>query len=143
MSKILKIKAEDTYPIRRSILRKGMTLTHKFDGDHEPDTLHLGVYENGKLLCVGSFMKASKEGLNGSQYQLRGMATAGGYQGKGYGKLLLKKAEKMLKKQGIDVIWCNARLKAIDFYEKLGYKSVGDLFDIPQVGPHYVLFKKI
>ena len=70
-----------------------MTLSHKMEGDHDSDALHLGVYDRDKLVCIGSFMKAARTDLSGRQYQLRGMATSDGAQGKGYGKLLLQEAE--------------------------------------------------
>jgi GNAT superfamily N-acetyltransferase len=143
MIEIKEIKAEDTYPIRKAILREGMTLSHEMNGDHDVETLHLGLFKSGELVCIGSFMKAPKEIFEGSQYQLRGMASAKTAQGKGYGKLLLKEAELQLEQRGINVIWCNARIVALDFYKKLGYKTTGSVFDVDQVGPHYMMFKEL
>jgi len=143
MIRIIKLKAEDTYSIRKQVLRKNMTLSHKMKGDHDSDVLHLGVYERDKLVCIGSFMKAVRTDLSGRQYQLRGMATSDGAQGKGYGKLLLQEAEAILKNKNIDIIWCNARVVAIDFYRKMGYKVMSDVFEAPQIGPHYVMYKKL
>lgn len=140
---ITEIKAEDTYPIRKAILREGMTLSHEMIGDHEAETLHLGLFESDELVCIGSFMKASKEIFKGSQFQLRGMASAKTAQGKGYGKLLLQEAELRLEQRGIDVVWCNARIVALDFYKKMGYQLTGSVFDVDQVGPHYMMFKEL
>lgn len=140
---IREIKAEDTYPIRKSILRNGMTLSHEMSGDHEAETLHLGLFQAGELVCVGSFMKASKAIFEGSQFQLRGMASTNNSQGKGFGKLLLTEAEKTLKNQGVEILWCNARTIALGFYKKLGYQIVGDVFQVEQVGPHFLMFKKL
>ena len=137
------ISAEDTYPIRKEILRKNMSLSHVMKGDLDPDSLHLGVFEDEELVCIGSFMKASSEGLSGSQYQLRGMATKAECQGKGYGKLLLKEAELILEGKGIDIIWCNARITAIDFYKKLDYEVIGNQFEVAEVGPHFKMFKAL
>ena len=143
MIRIAEIKAEDTYPIRKSVLRDGMTLSHEMNADHDADTLHLGLFDKEQLVCVGSFMKASNAGFKGLQYQLRGMGSAIGSQGKGYGKELLASAEQILKDRGADLLWCNARVVALDFYGKLGYTSVGDLFEVDQVGPHFVMFKSL
>ena len=141
--RIIKLKAGDTYSIRKEVLRKNMTLSHEMKGDHESDALHLGVYERDKLVCIGSFMKAARIDLEGRQYQLRGMATIDTAQGKGYGKLLLQEAEAILKSKDIDILWCNARVVANDFYKKMGYQVMGDVFEAPQIGPHYVMFKKL
>ena len=140
---ITEIKAEDTYPIRKAILREGMTLSHEMNGDHNAETLHLGLFELGELVCIGSFMRASKEIFKGSQFQLRGMASVKKAQGKGFGKLLLEEAEVKLKNQGVDILWCNARTVALDFYKKSGYQMVGNAFEVEQVGPHFLMFKKL
>ena len=89
MIRIEEIRAEDTFGIRKSILREGMKLSHEMKGDHDADTLHLGLYKSEKLVCVGSFMQAQNPELKGRQYQLRGMGSSIGSQGKGYGKALL------------------------------------------------------
>ena len=143
MIQIKEIKVEDTYAIRKTVLRKNMTLSHKMPGDQDSDSLHLGVFDRNKLVCTGSFMKNKRKELSGNQYQLRGMATAENCQGKGYGRLLLKEVDVFFKTKGIDVIWCNARVSAMEFYKKSGYEVIGDLFDVPQVGPHFVMFKRI
>ena len=76
MISIKEIKAQETYEIRKSVLRDGMSLSHVMKGDAAADTLHLGVFDNDKLVCIGSFMRASKTEFEGLQYQLRGMARA-------------------------------------------------------------------
>ena len=143
MIRIVEIKAEDTYPIRKSVLREGMTLSHKMAGDHDVDTLHLGLFDQDQLVCIGSFMKATKADFKGLQYQLRGMASAKGSEGKGYGKALLTTAEQILKDRKVDVLWCNARVVAKEFYSKLGYQLIGDVFEVDQVGPHFLMFKNL
>jgi len=143
MKSIRNIRAEDTYEIRKQELRKNVSLSHKMKGDHDPDTLHLGMFLNEDLIGIASFMRASLSDFKGSQYQLRGMATAEAYQGRGYGRELLKAAEALLQKRGIEVLWCNARVVALDFYRKLGYTSLGNAFEVPEIGMHYRMFKKL
>lgn len=143
MTRIKRIAVDKTYDLRKKILRKGMTLSYKMQGDHNKDSLHLGVYHNDELVCIGSFMKQNREGFSGIHYQLRGMATAQSAQGKGFGKLLMEEAELIFKKQGVSLLWCNARTIATGFYKKLGYKILGNEFEVPEVGPHFVMYKKI
>ena len=40
----------------------------------------------------------------------------------------------------IQMFWCNARLAAIPFYKKLGWKIASELFEIPTAGPHYRMY---
>ena len=41
------------------------------------------------------------------------------------------------------MLWCNARLVAVEFYKYNGFKIIGNLFDIAGIGPHYYMYKKI
>ncbi|MGB3776426.1 MAG: GNAT family N-acetyltransferase, partial [Leeuwenhoekiella sp.] len=78
-----------------------------------------------------------------SQYRLRGMAVLPAYRGKDYGKKLIAEGEKILRERGVAVLWFNAREIAVGFYEKLDFKIVGESFEIPTVGSHYVMYKKL
>ena len=140
---IKEIKAEETFSIRKEVLRKNIPLPYEFKGDFDDDTIHLGAFKDGLLVGVSSFMKSSNTLFKGNQYQLRGMATLTEYQGLGVGKRMVLKIEELLTKRGIDLVWCNARIVAVGFYKKLGYQIIGDPFEIKYIGTHYVMFKKI
>ncbi|WP_075343667.1 GNAT family N-acetyltransferase [Tenacibaculum agarivorans] len=139
---VKKITAEETYFLRQEILRKNIDLPHTFDGDLDETTIHLGVFDDETLVCIGSFMKNDIEELKGKQYQLRGMATSSEARGKGYGKELLNFATNELRNLGINFLWCNAREVAIKFYEKNQFKIMGDKF-VNKVGPHYKMYKSL
>ena len=51
-------------------------------------------------------------------------------------------AEIQVKERGGDSMWANARISALDFYLKLGYKTIGEEFYIPDVGSHIVIYKE-
>lgn len=141
MISIKKISAEETYQIRLEVLRKNIPLPYKFQGDLDLETFHLGAFKNNKLIAVSSFMKVANKNLNGTQYQLRGMATLKEYQGLGAGKLMMQHAFLVLNKLQVNCLWCNARVQAVPFYEKLGLQTFGERFEIEFVGEHYVMFK--
>ena len=143
MIQIKKISTEETYPIRLEVLRKNIPLPYEFNGDFDNDTFHLGAFNDGKLIAVSSFMKASNPQFKGSQYQLRGMATLEEFQGFGAGKLMMEHAFKLLSYLKTDCLWCNARVIAVPFYEKLGMKTIGEPYDIEFIGTHYVMVKML
>ncbi|SNR73614.1 Ribosomal protein S18 acetylase RimI [Lutibacter agarilyticus] len=143
MIKVKKILTEETYTIRFEVLRKDIPLPYKFNGDFEKETFHLGAFKNNQLIAVSSFMKVSNNNFYGDQFQLRGMATLESFQGLGAGKLMVDKAIEILKTQKIDYLWCNARVIAVDFYKKQGFKIAGELFDIKYVGSHYLMFNEL
>ena len=140
---IQKISAEQTYETRKVVLRENIPLPYEFQGDHDKDTLHFGAFKEGQIVGVSSFMKVQLPGFPGIHYQLRGMATLKEFQGSGVGKNLLAEAENELKKKASNLIWCNARVVAVDFYKKNGFQTIGEAFNIELIGPHYKMVKKL
>lgn len=136
--KVQIIETEQTYPLRHLVLRPGRPIeTCYFDGDQDFDTVHIGLYEKDEIQCIVSFRKKSHEYFSeDNQYQLRGMATHPEKRGQGLGKLIIEEGLKLFKH---DLIWCNARISARGFYEKFGFKSHGEVFEIPDVGPHIIM----
>lgn len=139
------ITPEEAYTVRLRELRKGGTLEDcRFDGDQLETTVHLGGFHDNTLAAVGSFLK-NDHTLHSltNAYQLRGMAVLEKYWRKGYGQELLSYGEQLFSEKNIDFIWMNARKNAFGFYEKLGYSRIGSIFEVPEIGTHQVLFKKI
>ena len=58
-------------------------------------------------------------------------------------ELAYRKRLKELKKRDCDMVWCNARLVAVNFYKSVGFKITGELFGIEGIGPHYYMYKEI
>jgi len=44
---------------------------------------------------------------------------------------------------GKPLIWCNARTSAVEFYRKLGWEILGTEFDVPDVGPHFHMWRRV
>ena len=136
------IKAEQTFPIRREVLRKNIDLPYKMDGDLDKETIHLGAFVNDEIVSIVSLIKKNNDFLKGEQFQLRGMATVAKYRGGGYGKLLALRSEEVLVSRNIHKIWCNARVEALGFYKSLNYIILGETFIVPKVGMHYLMYKE-
>jgi len=143
LNSVKKIRVAQTYTIRKEILRKNIDLPYKFSGDLDDGTFHLGAFKADTIVGVVSFMKSDLNKLKGTQYQLRGMATSIEVRKEGFGNLLLKEAFEFLKQNQIDIVWCNAREEAVGFYQKNGFKILGDQFNIEKEGVHYKMYKKI
>lgn len=145
-TEIRKIHHSETYPVRQEVLRKGKPLsTCFFDGDEAQETFHLGIFRKNQIVAVISCMRNKNTFFSEEhQYQLRGMAVLPQFRHQGLGKDLLIKTEKELRKlQENILLWFNARTGASEFYKKYGYHTKGPVFDIPNVGPHFLMFKKI
>ncbi len=142
--KIKKIKSIETYTVRHLVLREGRPIEDcKFNDDDSPNTFHLGLFIKNDLLGVVTYLKNNLESLSGAQYQLRGMAVLKDYQKRGFGNLLIKKGEAIIKQEKGTIIWCNVREIAVNFYKKNEFKIIGKPFVIPKIGLHYVMYKTI
>ncbi|MEI2663410.1 GNAT family N-acetyltransferase [Rossellomorea sp. LJF3] len=143
MIQFRKIRAADTYCIRQQILRPTQTIEEcKYEGDMDESTFHVGAFDGDELICIGSFYQEAQEGLEGRRpFRLRGMATLPDYRSKGIGKQLIQYSENILKNEGCDLWWCNARTSAAPYYTKLGLRQSGDIFEIEPIGPHVIMFK--
>ena len=141
---VKQIDAKDTYKIRQEVLRPGQPIeTCQFVKDEEDATFHLGAYIDDELASIASFYLAQNESVEDEyQYQLRGMATLSQHQGKGLSSALLRAAFPLIKKNHVNILWCNARTSAKGFYEKVGFESTGSEFEIENIGPHYLMLKK-
>lgn len=135
----------EIYAVRHQVLRKNKPFeTAFFDGDDLKTTLHFGLFwENEIIGVISGFKKSNNLFESENQCQVRGMAILDLHQKKGYGNELLKYLENYYKNQNYNLIWFNARKNAVPFYEKMGYKTIGTLFDIIDIGPHYIMYKDI
>ena len=142
---VLRIKANDTHHIRQRMLRPNGTIEDcMFQGDNDELTFHLGAFVDKRLVSVASFyFEKSPQFPEAYQYRLRGMATLPEFQGQGLSSALLRTAFPVIKNNQCSLLWCNAREKALGFYEKLGFKSTGELFSLPHIGKHMLMSIKI
>lgn len=139
--RISEITPEETRPLRLQVLRPGFTLEAVcFEEDIAPDSFHLGLFIKGELVCTASFFATRNLLFEASiQYQLRGMATHPDHRNKNAGKFLLEEGIRMLKKKNAELLWCNGRLVATSFYERLGFRLIGEEFLSVEI-PHKIMY---
>jgi len=127
-----------------------------WERDEEPDSATFAAVEPGSGAIVGvattirepaPFGSAEASGLSGgrevSAWRLRGMATREDLQGQGIGSLVLEALVGHVTAEGGELLWCNARVRAIAFYERAGFQTWGEEWDIPSIGPHVVMWRRI
>ena len=145
--KVLRITAQDTYPIRQKVLVPDHSLQKaKFENDDDEDiSFHLGAFVDGQLVSVASFFYERNPLFpDQHQYQLRGMATLPEFQNQGLSSELLNMAFPIIKQNFCTLLWCNARLSAMGFYEKVGFKKTSDeIFELEEIGSHILMMKPI
>jgi GNAT superfamily N-acetyltransferase len=145
MTLIKEISPQKTFIVRHPVLRKGKPIEScAFDGDDLETTHHFGLFQESNLIGIISlFLKTNPIFAENLQSQIRGMAIVEAHQKKGFGEALVKHCEDYCISNQINLIWFNARTTAVGFYEKMGYKIQGNPFDIPNIGEHYLMYKKL
>ena len=94
--------------------------------DKEVNYLHIGCIENLDDKLIGGLMLIP---LDNKTIRMMQVAVDSKYQGEGVGRDLVSYAEKRAKAAGYQQIIMHAMLNVIGFYEKLGYRQEGDIFE--------------
>jgi len=123
--------------LRYKVLRQPLGLQYTQEQlDTEKDEFHFAAFDGDKIVgCL--LMKA----IDKDEIKMRQVAVDEDYQGKGVGKALVLRSEKFAAENGFSLITLHARKTAIPFYEKLGYKVVGEEF-IEVAQPHFNMKKE-
>ena len=139
------ITIDELLPLRNELLREGKLTNEqcRFTTDGLPGAFHLGYFIDEQLVCIASFHPQVHSNFDGVGYQLRGMATVEKFRGRGIGNQVLNFGIVYLRGQKVNYLWCNARKKALPFYLNMGFEIISDEFELPRIGPHYVLYIKI
>tara|TARA_B100000963_G_scaffold317855_1_gene298547 strand:+ start:454 stop:1041 length:588 start_codon:yes stop_codon:yes gene_type:complete len=106
-------------------------------------TKHFGLFCDNKLISGLTLIEDKNENQNNRSIQIRGMFTIKSEYNKGYGSTLINLLIKYLKKRDFQIIWCNARLKAINFYKKNNFYGSGKTFKIKLIGDHQKVIRLI
>ncbi len=124
--------------LRYNILRKplGLDFTEE-ELEKEKSEMLIGAYEDEEMLGCCMLTKVGPQTV-----RLRQMAVKPGLQGKGIGRVLMQFAENLARDRGNTVVTMHARKTATGFYEKQGYKVVGQEFDEVTI-PHYIMEKQL
>lgn len=143
---VVRLTAEQTHPIRRSVLRDGdAAASVVFDGDDDPDTFHLGATAGGELVAISTWMPRRYPDLPAHEgRQLRGMASTPSARGAGIGSQLLRSGLERAAAAGSTVVWARARVQAVAFYERHGFETRGvEYVDLTTGLPHHDIVKML
>jgi len=137
------VSSETVRPLREEVLRPGQSgeqLT--FAGDESPETLHAAITLDGRLVGVASVIRdGHPRRPQPGDWRIRGMATTAQMRGRGIGAALLALCESHAREHDGHRLWCNARVGARDFYERGGFAVEGEMFEIPAIGAHLLMWK--
>jgi GNAT superfamily N-acetyltransferase len=130
------VPIELTRELRRAVLRPHESV-EAVAGHEAPGTIAVGAFEAGELVACGLIMPAP------DGWRVRGMATAPEHRGRGHGAAVLAALLNVAREAGARRVWCNARAPARSLYERAGFRVESEEFELPHIGPHYVMARSL
>jgi GNAT superfamily N-acetyltransferase len=131
---VCEVSLADTRPLRHAVLRPHETVQSLVA--HEPsDAYTVGVFDGVALIAVGFIAPDGEPGA----WRVRGMATVPAARGKGAGAAVLDALLGHAITRGASRVWCGARTPARSLYERAGFRAVSEEFELPDIGPHFVM----
>ena len=151
------LPSRNVRPLRTRILRPTWTdRLATYPEDDAPDTFHAAGFTPGSDEVHGTATiypeapPAERRGgipeaayAEGAAFRLRGMATSDEARGTGIGRDLLMACFAHVREADGRYLWCNARIGAVGFYERMGLQTVGPEFPIEGIGPHFVMWRAL
>jgi GNAT superfamily N-acetyltransferase len=124
--------------LRDDVLRKplGLGFTPE-ELEEEKENMLIGAFEEDDILACCMLVEE-----NPTTVRLRQMAVLNDLQGKGIGRALMTFAENIARDRGYKILSMHARKNATGFYEKMGYRIVGNEFTEVTI-PHYLMEKRL
>ena len=142
------VAAITTFPLRHDVLRPHETLDQlALPGDADPDTCHLAARTvTGEVVGTASVRREPAPwgpGTTTAAWRLRGMATREDLRGRRIGTRVLGAVVAHVASKGGGLLWCNARVPAVPFYERSGFATRGEPWVDPEIGPHVAMWREV
>ena len=138
------VAAKATYALRGAVLRpdSGDVV---WAGDEDPATFHLAARTpDGSIVGVVRFSPNACPWRTAEHaWQLRGMATDPVARGSGAGRAMVVAGLAAVARRGGDLVWCDARVGAAGFYERMGFAVVTEPYEKPGIGLHLGMVKDL
>lgn len=133
MLSIEQIRPEHTWRLRLQILYPNETL-QSMQMEQDNHGYHFAAFKDNFIIAVVSLFKHERD------WQFRKFAVADAAQGQGIGRDLLNHITTFVENENGELLWCNARLSAVGFYNKFGFSAVGEVFH--KNGIDYIVMQK-
>jgi ribosomal protein S18 acetylase RimI-like enzyme len=154
-SKALQLQPEEIQQLRNEVLWPHKSFENCIlETDRLSTTFHFGVKVDGLTVATVTFQQeksdklkqdsskdVSQDALQEKQYRLRAMAVREGYRGQGFGDVIVEAGLNHLRELGVEVVWCDARVAALNFYRRLHFNELEEEYEIPIIGMHRFMWK--
>ena len=139
------VPTDEVLVLRMAVLRDGTpSQDPRYADDDTEGSVNLGIRESGILVACSTWLpRPWPLDIDASATQLRGMAVAKHLQSKGLGNILLQAGITRAKAHESTYVWARARDRALYFYERNGFETIGDQFidEASGLAHHLVMLK--
>ena len=112
---------DDIIKIRTEVFIKEQGFKDEFD-ETDKTCSHIVLYDNEKPVATCRYFK------EGEIYHIGRVAIIKEYRGKHLGNKIMQVAEDEIKKDGGKQIEVSAQVRVSNFYKKLGYNKIGNIY---------------
>ncbi len=132
-----KEQLEDAFKVRQEVFVNEQNVPVEEEIDQfEDEAIHIVLYD--ERTPVGAARLRILDGIG----KLERICVLSSSRGKGAGKQLVDKLEEIATSEGVTKFKLNAQTHAIPFYERLGYKTISDIFMDAGI-PHVTMIKEV
>jgi GNAT superfamily N-acetyltransferase len=145
-ARVERVASEVGLPLRQRVLRPHQTLEQlRAPDDDAPDTGNYAAFADGEVVATGSVRREAPPWAPtvDDAWRLRGMATDDGWRSRGVGSRVLDAIIEHVRARGGGLLWCNARVPAVQFYERAGFVTRGAVWEEPVIGPHVAMARRV
>ena len=139
------VPTDEVLVLRMAVLRDGTpSQDPRYADDDTEGSVNLGIRESGILVACSTWLpRPWPLDQTAPATQLRGMAVAKHLQSKGLGNILLQAGITRAKTLESTYVWARARDRALYFYERNGFETIGDQFidEASGLAHHLVMLK--
>ena len=137
------LQPEEIQQLRNEVLWPHKTFENCIlETDRLSSTFHFGLKVGGLTVATVTLQQESSSKLpQEKQYRLRAMAVREGYRGQGFGDAIVEVGIRYLTELGVEVVWCDARVAALNFYRRLQFEELEEEYEIPIIGLHRFMWK--
>jgi predicted GNAT family N-acyltransferase len=127
----------DAVSVRRAVFVEEQHVPKEEEIDEfENEATHFVLYDGERAVGAGRFRTIDGIG------KIERICVLPDYRNRGAGRLIMENIEQFARENGIAKTKLNAQTHAERFYEKLGYKTVSDIFMDAGI-PHVTMIKQL
>ena len=143
--RVEQVRVEQVRRLRETVLRPGSPAEMSvYPSDALFDAQHFAAWLGNRIIGVASIHPEPLAGFDSKKsWRLRGMAVDPNFQGRGIGRQILDECLRFVKQFDAEILWCNGRTTALRFYQSYGFEIVGEEFEVPESGAHFVMILTI